>query len=106
MWEILGGGVLSGETKEEAIIREAYEETRVKLDEENLKIVKEFNIKQVFQVIYLVWQDIDIENIVLQKEEVIDIKWAKYKEIEKLVKSNEFVLWLWKHIKDILKENM
>jgi 8-oxo-dGTP pyrophosphatase MutT (NUDIX family) len=45
MWELIGGGIESGESPHEAICREVNEEVGYMLDDErdNLKLVKEFN---------------------------------------------------------------
>ena len=42
-----------------------------------------------FVDIWLVRKDIDIKDIVIQEEEVSEVKWASFEEIEELMKNNK-----------------
>lgn len=42
-----------------------------------------------FVDIWLVRKDIDIKDIVIQEEEVSEVKWASFEEIEELINNNK-----------------
>ena len=68
-----------------------------------MQVIKREIIEQAFETTYLIKQEIAISNIVIQEDEVSNVKWATYEEITELVKNNEFVTNRWENIKDILK---
>lgn len=97
LWDITAGGhVLAGELGYESVIREAKEEIGVSINKESLefigcttsKVIKDNIIDKHFNEFYVVHKDIDLNDIVLQKEEVQDIKWFDKQEIIKRVNNN------------------
>lgn len=95
MWDISAGGhVLAGEYGFEAAIREVKEELgidgiRIKdilFLESCISHVKKGNITDnMLNEYYIIYKDLDIENLTLQTEEVADVKWFKVEEILKMV---------------------
>lgn len=100
IWAMTGGSALSGETSLEAIKRETFEELGIQINEENLKLVNKIKGKHTLIDVYLLKQDIPINEINIQNEEVSDVKWASYEEIEKLVNKKEFLEERWNSIKE------
>ena len=97
LWDLTAGGhVDSGESIDEAIIRETKEELGIDIDKKELEFVEEkpsINIKgdiinKHFNNMYVIHKDIDINDIVLQKEEVQDIKWFDIEEVIRRVNNN------------------
>lgn len=97
MWDITSGGhVLKNELGYQAAIRETKEELGIYLDKKSLEfigvttseVIKGSRIDRHFNEYYIVHQDIDLNNIVLQKEEVQDIKWFDKEDIIKRVTNN------------------
>lgn len=87
-WATTGGHPKSGETSLQGILTEVKEELGIEI--KNPLLFKQAGGKNTFCDLYYLKQDIDIQNITIQKEEVDDIKWASIDEIEKLLKNDEF----------------
>ena len=97
MWDITAGGhVLAGEFGFETVIREIKEELGVTLDKDNITFIgasissnlKGDIVNNHFNEYYIVNEDIDETKLILQEEEVSDIKWVDEDEIIKRVKDN------------------
>lgn len=85
-----GGSIIKGESALETLQRETIEELGVELDVKNAIKIKHYRTGNVWLDEYIVRQDIDLDKIVLQKEEVCAVKYATYDEIrEYLLKSLE-----------------
>lgn len=89
MWSQTGGGVDEGETTLQAALRECNEELGVSIDLNNIELILSFKRKFDFVDVWLVKQDIDISNIVLQEEEVSEVKWSSIDEIRELMKTDK-----------------
>ena len=55
----------------------------------HIELILSFKRKYDFVDVWLVREDIDISELVLQEEEVSDVKWATIDEIRNLMKSSE-----------------
>ena len=89
MWSQTGGGVDKGEITLQAALRECKEELGIDINPDNIELILSFKRKYDFVDVWLVKQDIDISKLVLQKDEVADVKWATVDEIRNLMKSGE-----------------
>ena len=97
LWDITAGGhVLSGEFGYQTVIRETKEEIGVDITNSDLVFIggtKSENvsgdvINRHFNEFYIVHKDIDESDIVLQEDEVQDIKWIDRKEIIDRIEDN------------------
>lgn len=104
VWAMTGGSVIKGETSLQTIERETEEELGISLNMKNIKLIKRYKTGTVWLDIYLIIQDIDLQDIVMQEEEVSEVKWATYKEIEEIFNNNQFIENRWEYIRDIIKE--
>ena len=117
MWAIsVAGHVDSGETSLDTSIRELKEELNLDVDKSELEYL--FTIKRetpyngsylrVFDDVYLLHRNIDVNQTKLQVEELTDIKYVYYEYLEKIFKDNdpEYVPYTEEHEKlfTILKE--
>lgn len=91
LWEFSGGGVLAGETTLQAAIREVKEEIGVEIAANELTLIHTFRHRKYFMDVYLVKKDLDIRSIVLDKDEAINAKWVSKKELQDMIKNQEFV---------------
>lgn len=92
MWDLtVGGSALAGDTSQEAAEREAFEEIGYRLQLEHVRPSLTINFEFGFDDIYLIEEDLDISRLVLQPEEVQQVKWATKSEILSLIDKNEFI---------------
>lgn len=119
LWAIsIAGHVMSGETSLEAAIREIKEEIGIDINSNTLKHI--FSVKRnqpyknstlhVHDDVYLLEYDLDIDKAKLQREELTDIKFINYLELEQnlLNKNPEYVPYSEEHklLFEYLRENV
>lgn len=93
MWDIsVAGHVQAGLTPAQEAIREAKEELGLDLKQDDFKLL--FTAKQNYTFhggeyfnreinpVYLVEKDLDLPSLRLQKEEVVEVKWIPWQELE------------------------
>lgn len=90
-WEFTGGGVLTGETTLVAAAREVKEELGISLNESEFELHDVYKHKNYFMDIYVVKKDFSEEEIILDKNEVVDWKWMSQKEIEHFIETEKMV---------------
>ena len=100
MWDIaVGGHISSGENDTIAVKRELNEELGIDPNTCDIKFIKKYkeelnnnniNNKEIVSI-FILYKDIDINDIVLQKEEVRDAKWITKDEMEELIKLNQTI---------------
>ena len=97
MWDVtVGGHVDSGEFGRQALIRESKEELGIEISDEDIKyLVGSTSINEQGDIInkhynecYLITKNIDVSNIVIQKEEVSEVKYFSREELIKRIDNN------------------
>lgn len=92
MWDItVGGGAVAGETSQMAAERELFEEIGLKTDLQNVQPHLTINFDSGFDDVYLIERDIDVNDLVLQYEEVQQVKWATLDEILQKIDDGTFI---------------
>ena len=92
-WDMpVAGHKITGETCLKACVREAQEELGLITKESDFKFLKEYVNKKGLELaqVYILKNDTKIENMVLQKGEVDEVKWLYYDEFVKYLYSDEF----------------
>ncbi|WP_066827723.1 NUDIX hydrolase, partial [Clostridium tepidiprofundi] len=86
MWDCsAAGSAILNDTSKEAAIRETKEELGIDLDINKGDILFTVNFSCGFDDIWIVRQNVDINDLKLQYEEVADVKWASENEIKEMV---------------------
>ena len=94
MWDCAtAGSAIKSDSSIDAVIRESKEEIGVDIDGENLERLFTVDFKRGFDDIWIVKQDIDIKDLILQQEEVADARWATLDEIKEMIKNGEFIAY-------------
>ncbi|WP_026389306.1 NUDIX hydrolase [[Acholeplasma] multilocale] len=88
------GSVSSGETSQQAVERELKEELGLEHDFTNTRPASTINFFEGFEDFYIIRKPMrDIKKVVLQQEEVSEVRWASKIEILKMMESGEFIPW-------------
>ena len=104
VWAMTGGSVIKGETSIETIEREAFEEMGVNLNIKDAKMLAHFKTGNVWIDTYFLKQDIDLNKVIMKEDEVSEVKWATYEEIEEIYQNGQFIKNRWEFVKDIIRE--
>lgn len=93
-WADTGGAALAGESSQEAIIREVYEEIGILLEPSEVTLLVSQKVQKdvgYFRDVYIAHKDFDLSKCVLDKEEVMDVQWASMDLIESYLKTENFL---------------
>lgn len=115
VWAKTGGHVDAGETCEDAIKREIYEEIGLKVDDNKIYKMEVFKStkpnEHYFSYGYVVLTNLKENDFILQKEEVNKVKYYDIEELEQLKRNNDenYSFSKWEdddffHQMDLLKE--
>lgn len=95
LWDIsVGGCCVTGETSKQGASRELFEELGIRYDFNDNRPYFTVNFNNGFDDYYFVTKDINIEDLILQQEEVQDVKWATKEDIIALRKEGKFVPYI------------
>lgn len=91
LWEFIGGGVLTGETSEQAAVREVKEEIGILLTTNELSLLNIYKNRNYFMDIYLAKKDVNIQSILLDENETVNAKWVSQKELQLMIENQKLV---------------
>lgn len=89
-WATTGGHPTTGQSSLEGIITEVQEEIGLDISYEHVILFDSNYDEKVFCDLYYLNKEVDSEALVLQKEEVSEVKWATIEEIENLYRLHQF----------------
>lgn len=92
MWGATAGGVRSGETNIDCIVRELKEEMNMIIDPNKLKFIGSYVREYDYVEIFILKSNINIEDLILQKEEVQSVKWVSIKDFEEMINKRVGIL--------------
>ena len=91
MWSTTGGHPKAGESSLEGIVTEIKEELGLSVSAKELQLFKTIKTEDDFVDIYYLKIDVGLDEIMIQEEEVEDVKWASIKEINSLIDEGLFL---------------
>lgn len=92
MWDCsAAGSAIAGDTSEMAAIREVKEELGIDLNMEQAEFLFTIKFARGFDDIWLVRQNVSIDDVILQDEEVAEAKWVTAEELRNMVRNGEFI---------------
>lgn len=100
MWEVsCSGHISAGDSSLKSAVRELEEELGLKVEGKDLKYLFETKesyitnngtfINNEIKDVYLIERDINLSDLKLQKEEVEEVKFINFLELEKLINAND-----------------
>lgn len=104
LWAMTGGSVIKGESSLDTIKRETKEELGIELEVEKAIKIHHYKTGNVWLDEYIVEQEIDLNDIIMQVEEVSDVKFMSFNEIEKLYEDNMFMKNRWEFVREEIKK--
>lgn len=90
IWAATGGSAIRGEDAWAACRRELKEEIGLTATKENAEMVAVFKRIDSYNTIWVVHTDVKAEELVLQKEEVADVKWVSIPELKAMAREGTF----------------
>ncbi len=90
IWAATGGAAIAGETSAIAAARELGEELGIKVNPEDLRLVKRIKRKNSFIDMWTVRANVRVPELQLQKSEVAEAKWVNKATLMNMVASGEY----------------
>lgn len=90
-WAFTGGAVDFGETSIEGALREMKEELGIKETRDNIELILSLKREHDFVDVWLIKQNININDIIIQKEEVSEVKYVTLNELQNIIENGDFV---------------
>lgn len=88
-WGLCSGHIDPNETELQTAVREVFEETRIKLEEKDLEFIDIYvnndEGNKHFKYIYFARTNMKIEDMIMQEEEVSELKYITIPELKKIV---------------------
>ncbi len=106
VWAMTGGNVMLGEDPRNTLAREAREELNMELNPDDLTYFTTMKTGNVLIKTYFMRRDYNISEMSYKEDEVSEVKWATWEEIDELVKNGQFISNRWQYVKDYLKEQI
>ncbi len=106
VWAMTGGSVIVGENSKQTIIRESKEELDINVNCDDLKLITRFKTGNVWIDTYIIKKDYDISEMKFKEDEVSEVKWASFEEIDDLVNKGQFIKHRWEFVSKFLKNEI
>ena len=94
-WETTGGAAIAGDDSLAAALRETKEEFGIDLNPQNGELfctnARERGGHTWFEDVWVFDCDVQLEEIILQKEETCDVMWASADKIKEMMSTGEFL---------------
>lgn len=90
-WSLTGGHPITGEDSLEGIIREIKEELGISIKKDEIKLFKTLKTEDDFLDLYYLKKDINLKELIIQDEEVGEVKWFSISEINELIKNKSLL---------------
>ncbi|NRT76711.1 NUDIX hydrolase [Clostridium beijerinckii] len=100
MWGLTTGCMVSGEGTAEGALREVKEEIGLSIEKDELNFIRRIFRENSIWDIYFVYKDVELSKLILQKEEVSNVKFVSIEEFNNMLLSGE--LFEYPEINDML----
>lgn len=90
-WSTLGGAVTHGVSSLATVRIEAQEELGLEFVETQIEWLLSFKRAKDIVDVYVIHAEVDLGKIVMAPDEVIDVRWATFDEIESMIAKHTFI---------------
>lgn len=91
MWETVSGGAIEGDDSLRGILRELEEELGIRPDINDLAFIGSYVRYNDFVEVWVLKSNVNIGDLLLQEDEVQDVKWVTTSEYEKMILNSEAI---------------
>ena len=88
-WENSGGAAQAGETSRQAIARELFEETGIRAEENEFRLIGSGSDRNAHFDYYTLIRNTPIEDIVLLPGETDAVRWATFAEVHRMIEEKQ-----------------
>ncbi len=88
-WENSGGAAKAGETSRQAIVRELFEETGIRAEEDEFEFIGSDRDKYFFYDFYCLKRTVAVEALTLLPGETDAAKWATLQQVHEMIENKE-----------------
>ncbi len=88
-WENSGGAAKAGETSLQAIARELFEETGIRAEESEFRLLGQGKDGHAIYDFYALHKEVPLEDIVLLPGETDDVRWATFHEVHAMIRRRQ-----------------
>lgn len=88
-WENSGGAAQAGETSRQAIVRELFEETGIRAEEDEFELLESEKDRNTFYDFYCLKRQVSLQDIVLLPGETDDVMWASFGKVHWMVRTRK-----------------
>ena len=88
-WENTGGAAKMGESSRQAIVRELFEETGIRAEEEEFEYLCSDRSRNFFYDFYCLKRETPVDQITLLPGETDGVQWASMEKVRKMVRNGE-----------------
>lgn len=103
-WATTSGHPIAGKSSIEGMITEINEELGLKVDKDELKLINTIERREKFADIYYLEKEINVDDLVLQKEEVDDVMWMSTYDIDAFYNAKKFKKTHYNYFKESLRK--
>lgn len=88
-WENSGGAAKAGETSRQAIVRELFEETGIRAEEDEFELLCTERDRCTFYDFYCLKRRVKLKDIVLLPGETDDVMWASFGKVHWMIRTGK-----------------
>lgn len=88
-WENSGGAAKAGESSRQAIVRELFEETGIRAEEDEFEFLSSDRDRSTFYDFYCLKRSVPLEQIVLLPGETDAAQWVTHEEVHRMIRQKQ-----------------